>query len=73
MNGADVGLFSLILVKPLAQTIVKETTAPYEKDLFIYSQSLPIIQDDAFLGFLFLPTNTIQSQVFVGDLKVIWN
>jgi len=73
MNGADVGLFSLILVKPLAQTIVKETTAPYEKDLFIYSQSLPIIQDDAFLGFLFLPTNTIQSQVYVGDLKVIWN
>lgn len=73
MTGADVGLFSLILVKPLAQTIIKETTAPYEKDFFIYSQALPIIKDDAFLSFVCLPTNSIASQLYGGDIKVIWD
>lgn len=72
MLGADVGLFSLILVKPLAQTTIKEITAPYEKDFFIHGASLPEVKDDAFLGMVCLPQNSLASTVLMGDLKVIW-
>lgn len=71
--GADVGLFSIVLVKPLASTMIAETTAPYEKDFWIQDSSMPIIKDDAFLGMLCLPSNTIQNQVYAGDIKVIWD
>ncbi len=73
MLGADVGLFSLILVKPLAQTAIKEITVPYEKDFFIHGASLPKVEDDAYLSFLCLPNSSMSTTVLVGDLKVIWN
>lgn len=73
MLGADVGLMALILVKPLAQTTIKEITAPYEKDFFLMSQSLPQIVDDAFLNFVCLPQGTLAATALIGDLKVIWN
>lgn len=73
MLGADVGLFTLILVKPLAQTTIKEITAPYEKDFFILAQSVPQIEDDAYLNFLCLPRGTLAATALIGDIKVIWN
>lgn len=73
MNGADVGLFALILVKPLLQTTIKETTAPYEKDMFLHAQELPEVKDDAFLNFVCLPQSSLASTGLYGDLKVIWN
>lgn len=73
MLGADVGLFTLILVKPLAQTTIKEITAPYEKDFLILSQSVPQIEDDAYLNFLCLPQGTLAATALIGDMKVIWN
>lgn len=73
MLGADVGLFTLILVKPLAQTAIKEITAPYEKDLFVLGQSIPQVEDDAYLNFLCNPRGTLASTALIGDLKVIWN
>jgi hypothetical protein len=73
MLGSDVGLFALILVKPLAQTTIKEVTAPYEKDFFIHAESLPQIEDDAFLSFVCNPQNTLATTGIFGDIKVIWN
>lgn len=73
MLGADVGLFTLILVKPIAQTTIKEITAPYEKDFLLYSGSLPEIKDDAYLNFLCLPQGTLAATALIGDIKVIWN
>lgn len=73
MLGLDVGLFSIVLVKPIAQTTIKEITAPFEKDLLIYSQSLPKIYDDAFLNFLCLPQGSLAATLLDGDIKVIWN
>lgn len=73
MAGADVGLFTLILVKPLAQTTIKEITACYEKDYLIYSGALPKIEDDAYLNFVCLPQGTLAATALVGDIKVIWN
>lgn len=73
MNGVDTGLFSLILVKPLAQTCFRDITVPYEKDFLIPTTDMPIIQDNAFLGFLVLPLGTLAATVLRGDLKVIWS
>lgn len=73
MLGADVGLFALVLVKPLAQIQIKEITAPYEKDFLISDSILPIIEDDAFLGFTCIPNGSLSGVVLMGDLKVIWN
>lgn len=73
MLGADVGLFALILVKPLAYTQIRGIDAPYEKDLFILGNELPKIEDDAFLSFLCSPFGTLASTPLIGNLKVIWN
>lgn len=72
MNGADVGLFTIILVKPILQTTIKEITAPYEKDMFIHGAQLPEIEDDAYLNFLCLPQGSLAATALIGDLKVIW-
>lgn len=73
MLGADVGLFALVLVKPLLWTAVNETTAPYEKDALLIGGEIPRIYDDAFLGFLALPRGTLAATALVGDIKVIWD
>lgn len=73
MLGADVGLFALILVKPLAQFTIKEATAPHEKDFLLYSSTIPVIKDDAYLNFLCLPQGSLAATALIGDLKVVWN
>jgi hypothetical protein len=73
MLGADVGLFTLILVKPLAQTQIKEITAPYEKDFFLLTGDCPEVKDDAYLSMLCLPNGSLAATALIGDLKVIWN
>lgn len=72
MNGGDVGLFTIVLVKPIAQTTIKEITAPYEKDFLIHGSQLPKIVDDAYLGMLCLPQGTLAATALMGDLKVVW-
>jgi hypothetical protein len=73
MLGADVGLFTLVLVKPLLWTQIFETTAPYEKDAFVVGSEIPRIYDDAFLSCLVLPRGTLAATALVGDTKVIWD
>ena len=69
----NVGLFALVLVKPLSTTVIREITAPAEKDYFMQSGVIPRIYDDAFLGWLVSPANSgIASAVITGDIKVIW-
>jgi len=72
MLGADVGLMSLILVKPLVQTCFREITVPYEKDFLVPTSDLIRIYDNAFLNFICLPGGTLAATVLRGDLKVIW-
>lgn len=72
MNGTDFGLFSIVLVKPIAQITIPSITAPYEKDFYINSQELPKIEDDAYLNFLSLPLGSLAATAVIGDLKVIW-
>ncbi len=81
MNGVDVGLFSIILVKPITYITSREHNntgsstpgVPYEKDLLVYDNTIPIIYDDAFLNMLVLPQAALNASTLVGSLKVIWN
>lgn len=73
MITGDVGLVSLILVKPLAETVLKEITAPMERDFFVDCVELPEIKDDAFLNMICLPTGSLAATGLLGSIKVIWN
>lgn len=73
MLGVDVGLFSLILVKPLAQTQIREQTAPVEKDYLIESSDVPGIKDDAYLSWLTCPQGSLNGVTLMGDMQVVYN
>jgi hypothetical protein len=72
MLDADVGLMTFILVKPLGTSVIREITAPAEKDYFMESATIPRIYDDAYLGFLCLPQGTLAATALMGDIKTIW-
>lgn len=73
MLGSGDGLFSLILVKPLATTMCREITAPTEIDMLGNSSILPIIPDNAFLSYLCLPNGSLSGVLVTGDLEVVWS
>ncbi len=73
MNGADVGLFTIILVKPLAQTQIRGIDAPVEKDYLLQTGTLPEIKDDAYLSWIVLPQGSLAATPIHGTIKVIWN
>ena len=74
MLGSDVGLFTLVLVKPLLQTMLLEQTAPVEVNTLTDKGLLmPEIQDDAYLNLICLPNGSLSGVTLVGDLKYVWN
>ena len=73
MIDADVGLMTLILVKPLGTSVIREITAPVEKDYFMEAGVIPQIYDDAYLSFLCLPQGTLAATALMGDIKVVWD
>lgn len=73
MITGDVGLVSLILVVPLAETELKELTAPHEKDFYISANKLPEIKDDAFINMICVPTGSLAATGLIGSMRVIWN
>ena len=72
MLDADVGLMTLILVKPIGTSVIREITAPAEKDYFMESGTIPRIYDDAYLSFICLPQGTLAATALMGDIKTIW-
>lgn len=69
MNGADVGLFSLVLVKPLAQFSLRGIDAPVEVDYLKDFPVLPRIYDDAYLNFICLPQGSLAATAIHGTIK----
>jgi len=69
---SDVGLFALVLVKPIAQTVYREITAPSQKDYLLHNGVLPEIQNDAYLNWIACPNGAFSASVLQGDIKVIW-
>lgn len=72
MLDADVGLMTLILVKPLGTSVIREITAPVEKDYFMEAGVIPRVYDDAYLSFLCLPQGTLAATALMGDIKTVF-
>jgi hypothetical protein len=73
ISGPDVGLFSLVLVKPLAQMSIRGIDAPVEVNYFTDFGQLPVIADDAYLNFLALPQGSLAATAIHGDLTTVWS
>ena len=73
ISGADVGLFHLVLVKPLASIQVIEQTAPVEVDYLTMQASAPVIKDGAYLNFICLPNGSLSGVNIHGELTTLWN
>ncbi len=71
--GTDVGLFTLVLVKPLAELTVREITAPTEKDFFLDAGGkVPEVEDDAYINFIACPMGTLSATPLFGDATFLW-
>jgi hypothetical protein len=68
----DVGLISLVLVKPIASFNIFSIDAAAEKDYLIDSDILPVINDDAYLNFICYPSGTLASAPINGELHTFW-
>jgi len=68
----DIGLISLALVKPLAESYIREITSPHERDFAMDMGALPIIEDDAYLNLLCLPVGTLSGAQIMGYIKTLF-
>lgn len=73
MADVDVGLFTLVLVKPLAQLQLRGVDAPVEANYLTDFGQLPTIVDDAYLNFLACPSGSLAATALHGDITVVWN
>lgn len=72
--GTDVGLFTLVLCRPLADFTVREITAPTETDFLLHAGfKLPQIVDNAYLNFVACPNGSLTGVPLFGDLTVVWD
>lgn len=69
----DVGLFSLVMVKPLATFSLFGIDAPTEVDYWQNMASMPEIVDDAYLNLVALPNGTLSGAPINGILEITWN
>lgn len=74
ISGSDVGLFALVLVKPLLTTLIRGIDAPVEVDpALMQGLQLPEIKNDAYLNLLCLPNGSLSGSPIHGYLKTVWN
>lgn len=73
MLGADVGLFTLVLVKPILQTQIRGIDAPVEVSCYLDKGILPEIKNDAYLNFVCLPQGALNATFLHGDITFTWN
>lgn len=69
----DVGLFALVLVKPLASFSLYGIDAPTEVDYWQDMASMPEILDDAYLNLVALPNGTLSGAPINGILETTFN
>ena len=73
LTGPDIGLFTIVLIKPLATIYMREGGCACEKDFLLESKCMPQIIDDAYLNFLVLGVNNLNNSTTVGTIKTVWN
>ena len=73
-GGTDVGLFTMVLVKPLGEITVREITAPAEVDYMLDAGGkCPPIEDDAYVNFISCPNGSLTGTQLNGDALFVWN
>ena len=68
----DIGLISIALVKVIAESYIRDTTAPHERDFSTDQGSLPIIKDDAYINLLSLPNGSLSGAQILGYIKTLF-
>lgn len=69
----DVGLFAIVLVKPIITGTLYDPQSPSETECLPHRSQLPKIFDDAFLGLIICPNLAINGIAFNGEIETIWN
>ena len=69
----DVGLFALVLVKPLATFSLFGNNSATEVDYLTDMAALPQIMDDAYLNFIVMPNATLAGAPIIGILETTWS
>lgn len=69
----DVGLFALVLVKPIATFALFGIDAATEVDYLTDTARLPEIQEDAYLNLIALPNGTLANAPIHGIIETTWN
>lgn len=72
MMTADIGLITLVLVKPLATMQIRGIDAPVERSYVTDFAALPEIKNDAYLNFICLPAGTLAAAPIHGTANFIW-
>lgn len=73
VSGTDVGLVTLVLVKPLFSFQWYYAGVTSEVDPLTMAARIPEIEDDAYLNFILCPFSSISGGTFMGTLKVVFN
>ncbi len=73
MATADVGLMTLVLVKPIAQFSLRGIDGPVEMDyLQMCGLGMPRIVDDAYLNLICLPAGSLAATALHGSIETVW-
>lgn len=72
LGAGDVGLITLVLVRPLANHAIQEITAPAERDFLLDFPSMPRVYDDAYLNLICHPVGTLSGAQIMGTAEFIW-
>lgn len=68
----DVGLFALVIVRPIASISLSAIDAPTEIDYLTDMASLPTIEYDAYLNLLALPNGVLTNAPINGIIETTW-
>lgn len=66
------GIAALVLCRSLATLMVREVTAPSERDFTVDMTLLPQVQDGAYLNFLALPNASLATVPILGMAEFAW-
>lgn len=69
----DVGLITLVLVKPIEMTVIRDITAPVERSCLPDFNKMPVIPNNAYLNVLCCPSGSISGAQYHGYLETIWS
>jgi hypothetical protein len=69
----EVGLLTLVLVRPLGNISIRGIDAPVEVDFMLDRMSLPRVEDDAYLNFIAHAGGSLSGANLLGTAEFIWS